>query len=145
MENSRLKRKSSKGDRKKKGIIIYIVLWFVLVAGFTFTYKFYMDIKINEVRMENLEYFSIIQGEIKDLETGTSELNKDIKSLNKEVEIFNDGIDELIEGLEDIDVTIGSTEELQDTINNKLKELDDRLIELKKSLDILREAPANGN
>lgn len=122
-ENNSPENPDKNGKKLKSNILIFsmlIVLWMGIVYSAYIYAKNYLDTAIANIRQENV--------------MNISEIREDITTLS--IEIKN-----MRTSMEDTGVVISGTSDVQSRIDEKLLNLENQLQELKKSLEILKEAP----
>lgn len=139
------------GDKvvsKRGKIVINIAISVGLLITWTaFTYfgytysKDYFDRSLNELDLKYSRGFEEISSEVDELKRESNLIKSQIDVLNGNVQKLNSSIDRIFENVTTIDTVIRETTDLQDVTNNRLSELDKRLNELIKNLEILRKAP----
>lgn len=151
-DNKKLEKERKK--KKKKYIIngsIVFVLSLIWIAIFYFganTAKNYIDNAIINIEMKSIENHQMLLSEntafsieVNNLNIEIKILREDIKVLNGKMESFSLNVSSLKSSIDNIDTSVSSSVEIQAEIGARILELDNKLKSLRKSLDILSEAP----
>lgn len=129
-------------------IITMIVVWLLIVKyGFEYS-KMYMDDALEKIEMKSDENYqklvqqnSIINKDIEGLNVDIESLRAEVAGLNEEILLFTLEVRSLKSSIDVIDTSVSNSVQIQAEIGARIQELDEKLEELKKSLDILSEAP----
>ncbi len=123
-------------------------LWIGIVLYGSDIAKNYIDTALSDMEMRNYENHVILEAQNKAFEEEIQGLNNElvalkesIASLNEEILLFALEVTSLKEGIDVIDSTIKNSIEIQEGIGEKIQALDNRLKELRNSLNVLLEAP----
>lgn len=151
---SEVERSEAKKKRIKRivmtGFIIAVLIsaWLFIVKYGIDTGKAYIDNALDKVEMRSLENHqrlveenSKLNKEIDGLNADIEKLRSDIATLNEDILLFSLEVGSLKSSIDVIDTSISSSVEIQAEIGNRIQELEQRLVELKNSLNILLEAP----
>lgn len=143
---------------KKKRIIKRVLTGFfivVLISAWLFIVKYgidlskeYIDDALSTVEMRGLENHQRLVEQNAELNMDIETLNDDIEklryeitNLNEEILLFSLEVRSLKSSIDIIDSSVANSVEIQAEIGTKIQNLDKGLQELKKSLNILLEAP----
>ncbi|MGB3367291.1 MAG: hypothetical protein WBA54_07375 [Acidaminobacteraceae bacterium] len=118
-----------------------VIVWSTFVY-FSYAYsKNYFDSSIKTLDDKYYKNYEATRSDVNDLKEDIATLKYDISILNGSINAFNDNMTQIFEDVSGIDSVINDTSVLQKATSQKLEELDIRLIELIKNLEILRKAP----
>lgn len=118
-----------------------IVTWSAFTYfGYTYA-KDYFDQSLKALEQKYSRGFEELSDEIDTLKGESNLIKNQIDNLNNDVDELNLNIDSIFENVTLIDTVIRETTDLQDATNSRLTELDKRLDQLVKNLEILRKAP----
>ena len=118
-----------------------IIVWIVFVYFTYTTSKHYFDSSIRALDDKYYKNYEATSREVAELKNDIEGLHDDINILNGSIDTFNDNMTQIFEDVSSIDSVISETSLLQKATSEKLEELDLRLIDLIKSLEILKKAP----
>ena len=160
MNTEVVERRSDKhsDDAKKKRILKRVLTGFfviVLISAWLFIVKYgidlgkeYIDDALSTVEMRGLENHQQLVEQNAELNKDIEVLNNDIEKLrgeitklNEEILLFSLEVRSLKASIDIIDSSVANSVEIQSEIGSKIQNLDNGLQELKKSLNILLEAP----
>ncbi len=113
------------GRKRKKttawaGILLGVVLWLGLVAGGFYVAKTYIDQSMQNIQQTNA---------------------MNIKAVNDRLDAIASDIQALKNGLNMTGQTLSSSGDIQRELSGRIVELESQLLELQKSLQVLKEAP----
>lgn len=142
-------------SKKTKKIVITSMIVVVLIAAWVFIVKYgidtgkaYIDSAMSKIEMRSLEnHQSLVEEnsrltkEIQTLNGDIETLRNDIATLNEDILLFSLEVGSLKSSIDVIDTSISSSVEIQTEIGKRISTLEQRLVELKNSLNILLEAP----
>ncbi len=156
-----VERRSDKhSDKAKKNKILKRVLMgviiVVLISAWLFIVKYgidlgkeYIDDALSAVEMRGIESQQRLVEQNTELNKDIETLNGDIEKLRSEITALNDEIllfslevRSLKSSIDIIDTSVTNSVEIQAEFGSKIQDLDDGLQELRKSLNILLEAPS---
>lgn len=129
-ESKRNRRRENKGRGIWVNILLFIIcigLWGTIVYYGYINAKAYVDTSISSVEQSNI--------------IAVEQLKEEVKIVNSEIKILRNEIKDLKEEVRDADSTLSDSNYIQENIGEKLRYLDEKLIELQKSLKILEGAP----
>lgn len=151
---SELERSEEKKKRIKRmvmtGFIIVVLIsaWLFIVKYGIDTGKAYIDNALNRIEMRSLEnHQSLTQENVKlnkEIDTLNADIEKlrgDIATLNEDILLFSLEVGSLKSSIDLIDTSVSSSVEIQADIGNRIDLLEQRLVELKNSLNMLLEGP----
>ncbi|MCK8058492.1 MULTISPECIES: hypothetical protein [unclassified Fusibacter] len=128
--------------------LLLTVAW-VLIVMYGIDYgKMYIDESIHRIEVKNIENQGELIRQNQKLNEEISSLNREIDhlrteilELNQEITAYSLDISELKSSIDIVNTSIEDSVVLQSEIANRIQELDNRLLTLRKSLNILLEAP----
>lgn len=128
--------------------ILLIVTWLAIVYYGVFSAKGYVDQSLLNIELRNIDNHQLLveqnivfNEEIDDLNEEIGILRTEISALNEEILLFSLEVRSLKSSIDIIDTSISSSVQIQAIIGTKIQELDNRLKDLRNSLNILLEAP----
>lgn len=143
------KKKVIKGVLTGFFILILIAAWLFIVKYGIDLGKEYIDDALSSVEMRGLENHQRLVEQNAELNLDIETLNGDIEKLRSEITKLNDEIllfslevRSLKSSIDIIDSSVSNSVAIQAEIGTKIQNLDNGLQELKKSLNILLEAPS---
>ena len=133
------------------GIIVTLLLtvtW-VLIVLYGIDYgKFYIDESISRIEVKNFQNQAELINQNQKLNDDITALNQklatlrtEILELNQEISAYSLDIAELKSSIDFVNTSVKDSVIMQSEIANRIQELDNRLVTLRKSLNILLEAP----
>jgi hypothetical protein len=133
-------------------VLFLIGLWSGIIYKGVEIGKQYMDEAIFDIEMQNnlnhqeamIENERLYAEISEDVGTLNSEIvlfKSDVKGLNEAIDLFSLEVQSLKSSIDFIDSSVANSIVVQGEIGNKIQSLDTRLQELKRSLNILLEAP----
>jgi predicted RNase H-like nuclease (RuvC/YqgF family) len=128
--------------------LLFIVAW-VLIVKYGIEYgKMYIDDALADIEMRNIENHQnlteqnlSLNKEIEALNEDIANLRNEVLSLNTNIDAFGLEVEALKASIDFIDNTVNNSIVIQGEIGNRILALDQRLQELRDSLDVLLEAP----
>lgn len=145
-------------EEKKKVVLKRVLTGFIivaLIASWLFIVKYgidlgkgYIDNALKAVENRSLENHQMLMDQNANLNQDIESLNSDINNLkaqietvNEEIKLFSLEVRSLKSSIDIIDTSVSNSMVIQADLGNRILELDNRLVELRKSLNILLEAP----
>lgn len=130
------------------GIVLLVLAWLLIVKyGIEYS-KMYIDEALSDVEMKSDDNFQrlleeniILNKDIEGLNEDIDKLRNEVATLNEEILLFSLEVRSLKSSIDIIDTSVTNSVEIQAEIGARIQELDERLQELRKSLNILLEAP----
>jgi len=161
MNNEVVERRSDKhSDKARKNKILKRVLMgfviVVLISAWLFIVKYgidlgkeYIDEALSAVEMRGIEsqqrlveQNAELNKDIEALNDDIGKLRAEITDLNEEILLFSLEVRSLKSSIDIIDTSVTNSVQIQAEIGSKIQDLDNGLQELRKSLNILLEAPS---
>jgi len=129
-------------------IVVLISAWLFIVKYGIDLGKNYIDEALARVEMRSLENHqrlveqnTALNQDIETLNTDISNMQAEIESLNEEILLFSLEVRSLKSSIDLIDTSVSNSVEIQASLGARIAELDNRLQELRNSLNVLLEAP----
>lgn len=129
-------------------IVVLISAWLFIVKYGLDLGKNYIDEALARVEMRSLENHQRLVEQNTALNQDIDALNGDIelmqaeiKALNEEILLFSLEVRSLKSSIDIIDSSVSNSVEIQASLGSRIEALDQRLVELRNSLNILLEAP----
>lgn len=129
-------------------IVILAIVWLLIVKyGFEYS-KLYIDDALADIEMKSNENYlkleqqnNMLNKDIDSLNDDIGMLRDEVATLNEEILLFTLEVRSLKSSIDIIDTSVSNSVQIQAEIGVRIQELDVRLEELRKSLNILLEAP----
>jgi len=129
-------------------ILFLIGIWLIIsFKGIEFGKQYIDDAMGNLEAKNNANYQALLVEnaalnlEIKKLNEEISQFKSDVTTLNENIDVFGIEVAALKSSIDFIDTSVSNSITIQEDIGNKILSLDARIQALKKSLNVLLEAP----